>query len=90
MKTIFINIFYLYLRRKRITMNNLTKIIKLRGYSIAGFARQVLGLSYRTFKTQIDKETMRYKDIKIVLKELKIKFEDLETPEEKKKKKESK
>lgn len=65
-------------------MNNLTKIIKLRGYSVAGFARQVLGQSYRTFKTQIDKGTMRYKDLKIILKELNIKFEDLETKVKKK------
>jgi hypothetical protein len=59
-------------------MKNLTPIIKLRGFTVAGFARQVLGQEYRTFKTQIDKETMRYKDIKTVLKVLNIRFEDLE------------
>jgi len=59
-------------------MDNLIKIIKLRGYKVADFARKILGQEYRTFKTQVDKKTMRYKDIKIVLKVLGINFEDLE------------
>jgi hypothetical protein len=58
-------------------MKNLTKIIRLRGYKLDEFARQILGIKYRAFKTQIDKGTMRYCDIKKVLAELNIKFEDL-------------
>lgn len=59
-------------------MKHLTEIIKLKGYKVADFSKIILNQKYTTFKNQVSKGTMRYNDIKKVLKVLNIRFEDLE------------
>lgn len=58
-------------------MNNLIPIIKHRGYDVKEFSRQVLGLSYRTFKRQVDEGGVKYNDIVKILDVLSIDFKDL-------------
>lgn len=55
----------------------LIRAIKANGYSVKGFSEKVLGISYRTFKTQLDKQTLRVRDIKRILELLDKQFDDI-------------
>lgn len=60
----------------------LNEAIKAKGYSITGFSEQVLDIQYRTFKTQLERQTLRLKDIHRILKLLDKTFEEIFPTEE--------
>lgn len=55
----------------------LTQAIKAKGYSIKGFSESVLGIPYRTFKTQIDRQSIRMRDISAILEVVDGTYENL-------------
>lgn len=48
-----------------------------KGYSLTGFAREILGKELSTFRIAVKKETLRVSEIRKILKSLDCRFEDL-------------
>lgn len=58
-------------------MDKLKQAIKEKGYSIGGFAQNVLGMEYKAFKYNMDNQSFKITQINAMLDKLEKKYEDI-------------